>query len=731
MTMRTQEESGENSFSVHREPVCVGRTSVFNRIYGLLSGYETNAVVLYGPDKIGKTTILKALVENLPERGKYHPLYFNIKDKRILSPKVEGIGPDESLLDDSFLENLNRSFIDRLSNPLPPGAVLVLLFDDFHLLADRYGKSAFSQIEKLMSYDPDRLQFVFSTDRRLDDVTDALLKDIEKCHVTFLSQEETGQLVASADKNKAISWNGDTLRQIWELTGGHPYFIHQLCDVLFKYASRYSERITVSSDIIESSIPETLSHANSLMQAIWDKLPEAVRGRVPILADRATGPEGAPVENEMENTLELLEKGDVIERTGDRFYFTVELMRRWFSGQESQKPRRKKKDSATGKKSPVRFAIFLLLFTVFLIGSTIFVYERYYRKYFNDENTLPDATAPSTQWTVETLSNSGRKIHDYRLPMDGKSQVLSVAFSRDGKYLAAALDNCDILVWNLSEPNKSPADIKGHGDSVMTIAFGQGTKDELYLASGSMDGTVRLWNINKDLSKSYEHESFMFHKGGDDKGRGVMSVALSSDGKYLASGSSDNTVAVWEIDQDVIPRVLKDHEDCVHTVAFKPGSNIIVSSGGSGIIRRWNFENQEESIPFGEGHKESVTNIVFNRRGTKLASASYDEKETILVWDFFGTAGRKDKKPIPIKAAYGITFNADGNLLVAGLSNSTILVWDLVNEKDLRTLTGHTGKVRSVAFNPKGDLLASGSEDGTVRLWSIKDDNRFGQFIKE
>ncbi len=67
-----------------------------------------------------------------------------------------------------------------------------------------------------------------------------------------------------------------------------------------------------------------------------------------------------------------------------------------------------------------------------------------------------------------------------------------------------------------------------------------------------------------------------------------------------------------------------------------------------------------------------------------------------------------------------MAFSPDGALLALGLYGHVIKLWELESGRELRTLTGHSGKVNSVAFSPDGALLASESGDDTIKLWEVE-----------
>jgi serine/threonine protein kinase len=245
------------------------------------------------------------------------------------------------------------------------------------------------------------------------------------------------------------------------------------------------------------------------------------------------------------------------------------------------------------------------------------------------------------------------------------------------------------------------ATLRGHRDSVISVSF---SPDGKFLASGSLDKTVKVWEVG-----SWREVATLRGHGG-----AVFSVSFSPDGNFLASGSEDKTVKVWELVSWWEVATLRGHGDGVTSVAFSPDGKFLASGSRDATVKVWAVGSWREVTTL-RGHEDVVWSVSFSPDGNFLASGSGDK--TVKVWE----VGRW-REVATLRhgsSVWSVTFSPDGKFLASGSWGGTVKVWEVGSWSEVTTLWKHGNWAYSVSFSPDGKFLALGSGHNMVKVWEV------------
>ncbi|MEQ9001208.1 MAG: AAA family ATPase [Coleofasciculus sp. B1-GNL1-01] len=280
-----------------------------------------------------------------------------------------------------------------------------------------------------------------------------------------------------------------------------------------------------------------------------------------------------------------------------------------------------------------------------------------------------------------------------------EAEVSNISFSPDGQILASGSKDGTTKLWCLdgSEVQTFP----GHDSGVTSISFSPNGKT---LASASGDGIIKIWRLDGS-----EVQTFQGHR------ERIISITFSPSEQILASSSSDGTVKLWSVN-DYQPQVLHEYHDLVYDLSFSPDGHTLACASEDGTVKLWYLDSNK--LPIAQGSSERVSSVRFNPNGQILVSASLDG--TVKLWRVNGT---ELQKLITFQAhrdwVTRVSFSPNGQTLASASEDGTVKLWSL-NGDELQTFRGHADKVTSVSFSPDGQTLASSGGEGTVKLWCLR-----------
>jgi ribosomal protein L7/L12 len=341
----------------------VGREDVLREVERLLRHPTQNAMTLFGQRRIGKTSILQYLEAHLPEAGPYLPIYFDLMHKaglplaEILRDLARSIAWQLNLPDDGLEKTTEKTFRDSylpgVLRALPAQASLVLLLDEFDVLADPQAEQQskrqfFSYLRDLRQLDPQRLQFIFVLGRNVDDldvVAQGLFKDLPSKRVSLLEQKDAEALVRLSERQGSLSWTAEAVTRIWELASGHPYLTQALCSQIWEDAHQESEQPAPAQPAdVENAVAGALERSQNMFAWLWDGLGPAEKVVAAALA--GVGPTVVDEDRlgsilaesgvriligELQDAPKVLQKWDILAPVDGGHRFRVELLRRWIA----------------------------------------------------------------------------------------------------------------------------------------------------------------------------------------------------------------------------------------------------------------------------------------------------------------------------------------------------------------------------------------------------------------
>ncbi len=261
------------------------------------------------------------------------------------------------------------------------------------------------------------------------------------------------------------------------------------------------------------------------------------------------------------------------------------------------------------------------------------------------------------------------------------------------------LSQCqDVISWKQAKVNTFPI----HTAAVQSVAV---SPDGRIIASGSRDNTTRLWHIETgEVLQNFVGNS-----------SAILSVDFSNDGLSLAAGTQLSQVIEWNLETiEWYPPLVGGSP--IEAIQISPDNRAIATGSADGNVRVWNrrtglilYNNNQ--------HSTIVYSVAFTPNGRWLVTGSGDGNIHIIDWQIDQL---RHRFPAHTGEVRSLAITPDALQIISGGTDNNIKIWNLRTAEEVITLTGHRGAVLCVAVSPDGTQIASSSRDRTVKIWNLK-----------
>ena len=314
-----------------------------------------------------------------------------------------------------------------------------------------------------------------------------------------------------------------------------------------------------------------------------------------------------------------------------------------------------------------------------------------------DAGALPPAVAVARELTVPKIP----------LRVPARNPVNALAFS--SKAGLVAVGRYGEIELRAASDLHLVRTLSGLTGNINAVAFSEDGA-EVFAGGGqpACSGEVHSWNV----ADGSLHLNLKGHKDA------IYSLALSPDGKSLATGSYDQKIVLWDAQTGKEIKTLSGHNGCIYGLAFRPDGKILASSSADRTVKLWDTSSGERRDTLSQSQKEIYT-VAFSADGRRLYGGGADNR--IRVWEISADAGETTNPILYSKfghegAILRLAVSPDGKTLLSSADDRTVKLWNATEMTELLSLDKQPDWPPAAAFLSEGRVVV-GRLDGSFAVY--------------
>ena len=296
------------------------------------------------------------------------------------------------------------------------------------------------------------------------------------------------------------------------------------------------------------------------------------------------------------------------------------------------------------------------------------------------------------------------KVEERESNVDGhRSAVTSIAFTPDGRMLASGSRDGTVRVWNVQSGREACAPLEARA-GVVAIAL---VPDRSVIVAALEDRHLVLWD--------YGLHREVTHIDAPHRSR-LQAVAVSGDGRWVAAGGDSRRIYLWQTDRGAPGGEIRNTTGRIEALAFTSDASGVLCGTHKGrlelfdrapCVSRW-------SVRTGLGR---IVALAVRPRANAVVGGAADG--TVAFWNLKDGSEQQRVRPTRGKLS-SLAVSPDATLLLVGLASGKACLTEAGTDREVALLDGHPGSVTATAFPGTGKSAATGTNDGKVRLWVVR-----------